>query len=261
MVIGSDIESVLTQFIEEAKNLFGGKQKFNMPPSSSPSATQKPSENAIHSPGDHQSPIRATWYNVGTFSPSAVRHDDPKEAKVGRGHLGVDMSTSAGTPVYAFAPGVVTQVSTTTRGGNNISVKHDKGLSTYYAHLSTVAVHPGDKVDTSTVLGAVGNSGNAGDENKPGETLEGGRTFPHLHFEVHQDGNAVDPAKYITVPPYNAEYAKNPRKYLKFWANDKAKQDAQAFNMKGHLADRKIAFSRDVDRLMKISFAYYKIVK
>ena len=256
MVVGSD--SIFDRLINEVKNLFDSRQREGTPATQTAVPSMK---EPVSSPGGYKPPVRATWYNVGSFSPSAVRHDDPKGAKTGRGHLGIDMSTSAGTPVYAFAPGTVTNVSVSRRGGNNVSVKHDQGLSTYYAHLSTVNVHTGDKVDSNTVIGNVGNSGNAGDENRPGETLENGRTFPHLHFEVHQGGGAVDPAKYMSVPPYNADYAKNPRKYLNFWSNDKAKQDALAFNMKGHLASRRVAFSQDVDKLLKIASLYSKIAE
>lgn len=256
MVASTDSSSKIDALMNEVKNILDSRQRQSAP---APQATQPSKTESVGAPGTFKPPIRATWYNVGAFNPQAVRYDDPKGAKTGRGHKGVDMSTSAGTPVYAFGAGTVTNVSTSKVGGNNVTIKHDGGISTYYAHLSTVAVHPGDKVDTNTVIGAVGNSGNAGDVNRPGETLENGRTFPHLHFEVHTGGGAVDPAKYMTVPPYNGDYAKNPRKYLSFWSNDKAKQDAQAFNMKGHLASRRTAFSRDVDRLLKVAFEFAKL--
>jgi murein DD-endopeptidase MepM/ murein hydrolase activator NlpD len=207
--------------------------------------------------GSYKAPIHGQWYNLGGFDLSMVRYNDPKGAKKGRGHKGVDMSASAGTPIYPMAPGVVTQVSTTKIGGNNLNIKHSNSLSTYYAHMATVNVHPGDKVDINTVIGTVGNSGNAGDMENPSATLEGGRTFPHLHFEVYESGTPVDPAKYFSVPAYNRDYASNPKKYLSFWANDRAKQEAQSFNMKDHMSRR--TASTDPDTLMKVAFEYAKL--
>jgi len=256
--MADSFESYFQGLINQIKSLFSYKKQPSAPAVGTPST---PQTQFIGSPGGYKAPIHGQWYNLGGFDLSMVRYDDPQGAKKGRGHKGVDMSASAGTPIYPMAPGVVTQVSTTKIGGNNVSIKHDNTLSTYYAHMATVNVHPGDKVDTDTIIGTVGNSGNAGDMDNPSVTTEGGRTFPHLHFEVHVGGQAVDPARYFSIPPYNSDYARNPKKYLNFWASDKAKQEAQAFNMKDHLSSRRVAFSRDIDALMKVSFEYYKLTK
>lgn len=256
--MASSFDSYFQGLIDQIKALFSHKNQSSAPAAGTPPS---PPNQSINSPGGYKAPIHGQWYNLGGFDPNMVRYDDPKGAKKGRGHKGVDMSTSAGTPVYPMTSGTVSQVSTTKIGGNNVSVKHSNTLSTYYAHLATVNVRPGDKVTTETIIGTVGNSGNAGDTNNPSTTTESGRTFPHLHFEVHESGQAVDPAKYFSIPPYNRDYASNPKKYLSFWANDKARQDAQAFNMSNHLSSRRTAFSRDVDVLMKVAFEYSQIAK
>lgn len=256
--MADSFDSYFQGLINQIKALFGYKKQPGTPAVSAPPTQEN---QFIGSPGGYKAPIHGQWYNLGGFDLGMVRYDDPKGAQKGRGHKGVDMSASAGTPIYPMAPGIVTQVSTTKIGGNNASVKHSNTLSTYYAHMATVNVRPGDKVDTNTVIGTVGNSGNAGDMDNPSVTTESGRTFPHLHFEVHSNGQAVDPAKYFSIPPYNSQYAKNPKKFLNFWTSDQARQQAQAFNMKDHLASRRVAFSRDVDTLMKIAFEYSKAVK
>lgn len=256
--MADSFEGLYQQLINQIKGLSSPKNSTPAPGTQTPAAAPK---QFVESPGSYKAPIHGQWYNLGGFDLGMVRYDDPKGATKGRGHKGVDMSTSAGTPVYPMAPGTVTQVSTTKIGGNNVSIKHSNTLSTYYAHMATINVHPGDKVDTNTVIGTVGNSGNAGDMDNPSVTTESGRTFPHLHFEVHANGTAVDPAKYFSIPAYDREYARNPKKYLSFWTNEQAKQQAQSFNMKSHMAQQRMAFSRDVDTLMKISFEYAKLAK
>lgn len=242
-----------------------GKLRGLLNPVKSPTAPAAPTPGQaqtqfIEPSGSYKAPIHGQWYNLGGFDLSMVRYNDPKGAKKGRGHKGVDMSASAGTPIYPMAPGVVTQVSTTKIGGNNLTIKHSNTLSTYYAHMATVNAHPGDKVDTNTVIGTIGNSGNAGDMGNPSVTTETGRTFPHLHFEVYESGTPVDPAKYFSIPAYNRDYASNPKKYLSFWASDKAKQDAQSFNMKEHLSTRRVASDR-IDTILKVAFEYSQLAK
>jgi murein DD-endopeptidase MepM/ murein hydrolase activator NlpD len=251
-------EGSFQQLIGKLRSLFNSEKSQPAPATPGPGQAQT---QFIEPSGSYKAPIHGQWYNLGGFDLGMVRYDDPKGAKKGRGHKGVDMSASAGTPIYPMAPGVVTQVSTTKIGGNNVSIKHSNTLSTYYAHMATISVHPGDKVDTNTIIGTVGNSGNAGDMDNPSVTTENGRTFPHLHFEVHSSRTAVDPAKYFSIPAYNREYASNPKKYLSFWTNEQAKQQAQSFNMKDHMSKQRVAFSRDVDALMKISFEYAKLTR
>ena len=62
-------------------------------------------------------------------------------------------------------------------------VRHASGLESIYAHNAANLVRSGDKVDRDTILGHVGSSGRS--------------TGPHLHFEVRQDGQAVDPLPYL----------------------------------------------------------------
>jgi len=235
--MGGDIESNLSQLVEEIKGLFGAKRRFNVP--TTPTA-QKPAENAIPSSGGFVAPIHDEWHSSGGFDLTARRPN-------GRvGHQGVDMRAPAGTPIYPLADGVVTGVGTDPLGGNVVNIQHANGVRSYYAHLSTVNTHKGDKVTTGTIIGAVGNTGNAS------------HTHPHLHFQVWKDNQIQDPAKFFSVPAYTnlsvAEKQRGP------WLSEKAKQEAQAFNMKSHLASRQAAFSKSVDKLLKLSFEYSKVI-
>lgn len=251
-------DSYLLGLIEQAKGLFSSENKKPAPAARAPGEGQS---QFVASPGGFTAPIHGSWHNLGGFDPGMKRYDDDPKAAKGRGHFGVDMSTAAGTPVYSMGAGTVNTVGTDTIGGNIVGIQHAGEVWSYYAHLSTAKVQKGDKVDANTIVGTVGNTGNAGNPKDPLKTQEGGRTWPHLHFGVKEHGSWVDPAKYFSIPAYDREYAKNPGKYQKFWASDAAKQEAEAFNMKEHNAKRRVAFSKKVDRIMKLAFEYANVTK
>jgi murein DD-endopeptidase MepM/ murein hydrolase activator NlpD len=104
---------------------------------------------------------------------------DPIESDK-RFHAGVDLRAATGTPALAAQAGVVTRAGTAGNYGNLVVVDHGNGLQTRYGHLSRIDVKPGDKVAAGQEVGEVGATGRT--------------TGPHLHFEVRQDGHAVDPA-------------------------------------------------------------------
>jgi len=98
-------------------------------------------------------------------------------------HRGVDIAAAPGAPVHATADGVVTRAGVQGGLGKSAFVSHGYGLATRYGHLSKLAVRPGQRVHRGDVLGYVGNTGRS--------------TGYHLHYEVHLDGQAVDPLVYI----------------------------------------------------------------
>jgi murein DD-endopeptidase MepM/ murein hydrolase activator NlpD len=229
-----DFDGYLEQLINEVKGLFGYKRPAA--PVGAPQAAEKP----ITSPGGYTAPLHGSWASSGgfTYQPNSTH---PK------GHMGVDMRSPAGTPVYPLTDGVVTNVGTDPMGGNVVNVQHANNVRTYYAHLSTARVQKGDKVTVNTVLGNVGNTGNAS------------HTFPHCHFQVWQNGQIQDPAHYFSVPAYTNLSAEEQKRGP--WLSEQAKQEAQAFNMQEHVAERRMAFSREVDKLLVLSHEYYKITK
>jgi peptidoglycan hydrolase-like protein with peptidoglycan-binding domain len=95
-------------------------------------------------------------------------------------HPGVDFAAPQGTPVAAAARGCVSSAGWDPGGyGLLVVVAHRMRMTSWYAHLSAIDVHPGQCVVAGTRIGRVGATGHA--------------TGPHLHFELRLDGAAVDP--------------------------------------------------------------------
>lgn len=231
-----DFSTLLSDIQNEVQGLFGARRRYNAPQGARTS-TQPPQE-VITSPGGYTPPIHGQWASSGgfTYQPNPTHP---------RGHMGVDMRAPGGTPIYPMAPGVVSNVGTDPMGGNVVNIQHADGVRTYYAHCSTVSVQKGDKVNTSTQIATVGNTGNAS------------HTVPHLHLQVWKDNQIQDPAKFFSVPSYTNLSAEEQRQGM--WLSPEAKQQAEAFNMREHLEQRRVAFSRDVERLLVLAHKYQKL--
>jgi murein DD-endopeptidase MepM/ murein hydrolase activator NlpD len=102
---------------------------------------------------------------------------------VARPHEGIDVSAPMGTPIEAPAAGVVRSTGWEAGYGNTIEIDHGFGIVTRFAHTSRILVHQGQRVQRGDRIALVGNSGLA--------------TGPHLHYEVHVNGKAVDPLRYV----------------------------------------------------------------
>jgi murein DD-endopeptidase MepM/ murein hydrolase activator NlpD len=95
-------------------------------------------------------------------------------------HPGLDLPARAGTPVAAAGRGCVSFAGWNPGGyGNLVVIAHRLGMTSWYGHLSTIAVRPGRCVVAGTRIGRVGATGYA--------------TGPHLHFELRLRGAAVNP--------------------------------------------------------------------
>jgi murein DD-endopeptidase MepM/ murein hydrolase activator NlpD len=101
----------------------------------------------------------------------------------GRMHEGIDIAVGEGTPVRAAAAGTVIYAGWLGGYGNLVVVDHGNGLSTAYAHNSSLGVGVGQSVAAGQVVSYSGNTGNS--------------TGPHVHFEVRVNGSAVDPLGYL----------------------------------------------------------------
>ncbi len=101
----------------------------------------------------------------------------------GREHRGIDLAVAAGTPVGAGAAGTVITAQYNPSYGNYVQIDHGYGIVTTYAHMSSLAVSPGQWVDRGGLVGYSGSTGNS--------------TGPHLHFEVIQNGNYLNPLDYL----------------------------------------------------------------
>jgi murein DD-endopeptidase MepM/ murein hydrolase activator NlpD len=100
-----------------------------------------------------------------------------------RYHRGIDIAAPYGTPIKSAASGRVTKVSRSWAKGLNIEIQHANGYKTAYFHLHKAAVKSGQAVAQGELIGYEGNSGNS--------------TGPHLHFEIHKNGQPVNPALYV----------------------------------------------------------------
>jgi len=102
----------------------------------------------------------------------------------GRGdHQGVDIAAAPGQPVRASADGIVMRAGVIGGLGTAIYLVHGYGITTRYGHMSKVEVRPGQRVKRGDIIGRVGNTGRS--------------TGYHLHYEVRQDGEPVNPLVYI----------------------------------------------------------------
>lgn len=106
-----------------------------------------------------------------------------------RRHEGIDIFARKGTPVVSTTEGIVTRTGETALGGHVVWVLGPGGQHHYYAHLDQPAVAaPRDRVRPGTLLGYVGNSGNA-------------RTTPaHLHYGVYTNAGPINPYPLLARP-------------------------------------------------------------
>jgi len=98
-------------------------------------------------------------------------------------HKGMDIAAEAGTAVKAAASGLVTHAGNKGDFGHVVEISHGNGYITRYAHNSALHVKSGDFVVKGERIAAMGSSGRS--------------TGSHLHFEVIENGQAVDPRKYL----------------------------------------------------------------
>lgn len=96
-------------------------------------------------------------------------------------HRGTDFAAPTGTPIFAAGDAVVTFAGMKGANGNFVRLRHDNGWDTLYLHMNAIAagIAPGSRIAQGTQIGEVGTTGRS--------------TGPHLHYEVHINGEAVDP--------------------------------------------------------------------
>ena len=96
-----------------------------------------------------------------------------------RFHQGIDLAANAGAPVYSPAAGTVAATGWHGGYGLLVTVRYPQGMQSRYAHLSGVAVSPGQTIRKGQLIGFVGSTGRT--------------TGPHLHYEVRVNGTAINP--------------------------------------------------------------------
>ena len=163
-------------------------------PTPEPEATPTPEPEATPTPKPEQVPGYEVTENDrnGDFLWPVPGYGTVSQGYDATKHTGIDISAEQGVAVIAAADGTVSHVQTwdgsTTTGdqsyGNMVQITHADERTTLYAHLSKVLVSSGDSVSAGETIGYVGNTGNA--------------DGAHLHFEVRQSGQTVDPRPFIT---------------------------------------------------------------
>lgn len=95
-------------------------------------------------------------------------------------HPGIDLATIKGTPVYPIMEGSVVLINYGRFGyGNHVLVDHGNGRQSLYAHLAKIEVKEGEKVTFDSILGLIGSTGKS--------------TGPHLHLQIFDNGNWINP--------------------------------------------------------------------
>ena len=110
-------------------------------------------------------------------------------------HAGMDFAASVGTEIYATGDGVVLRADADASGyGNHVRINHGYGYMTLYGHMSKINVRPGQRVKRGDVIGYVGNTGKS--------------VGPHLHYEVHKNGQTLNPVNFYYNDLSPEDYAR-----------------------------------------------------
>jgi murein DD-endopeptidase MepM/ murein hydrolase activator NlpD len=99
-------------------------------------------------------------------------------------HAGLDFSAPQGTPIYATADGTIMVAGNIGNGyGNHVVIDHGYGYQTLYGHMVRVKASRGQRVKRGDLIGYVGSTGKS--------------TGPHCHYEVHKNGQKLDPVYFF----------------------------------------------------------------
>jgi murein DD-endopeptidase MepM/ murein hydrolase activator NlpD len=123
------------------------------------------------------------WPAAGTITSTYGFRSDPMSGENVH-HDGLDIANETGTPVYAPADGIIKEAGNKQNFGKAVVIEHpETGLKSIYAHLSNYVVLANQFVRRGELIAFIGNTGKS--------------TGPHLHYEIHQNGVPVNPAKFI----------------------------------------------------------------
>ena len=126
------------------------------------------------------------WPVLGHVTDGFGERLDPFSGE-GAFHTGVDVASDYGAPVHATADGIVTIAQDHAGYGRLVVVDHGFGITTWYAHLSSISAVPGTHIKRGEVVGYTGISGRA--------------TGPHVHYEVRMNNAPINPWRYMKSSP------------------------------------------------------------
>lgn len=138
------------------------------------------SETAVKAGKTDVSKVDLDWPVRGAVRSNFGKRTDPINGKH-KFHQGVDIRAARGTPIAAAGDGVVVFAGYGKKYGNNVVIQHADGRQTRYAHADKLYVQEGQAVTQGDEIAAVGTTGRS--------------TGPHLHFEVIENGERINPIK------------------------------------------------------------------
>lgn len=120
--------------------------------------------------------------------PLILPHPGYLSTRFSKSHKGVDIATGLGMPIHPIIDGVVEEVGRDIFGlGNYVSLVHENGFKSKYAHMGKIYVKKGTQVSSENTLGEVG--------------LTGHTSGPHTHLEITLNGEYIDPQKLLPEIP------------------------------------------------------------
>ena len=170
------VQTMLDEMAEELRKQQEAEEAAQHKPISGPSATPQPAA------GYYMWPSSCTRI-TSPFGPRV--HPIYGQLKP---HTGVDIGAWYGTEIYAAASGTVTAAVLdfgSVGYGSYVAIYHPNGTTTLYAHMSSLAVSPGQTVSQGQIIGYVGSTGAS--------------NGPHIHFEIRQNGVCTDPVPYFNM--------------------------------------------------------------
>ena len=121
----------------------------------------------------------------GTITSTFGHRENPFGGENVETHKGLDIRGPVGSSVKSMAKGEVEFAGLRGGFGNCIMLKHGNGFETLYGHLSRILVRVGQKIDIGQQIGLIGSTGRS--------------TGPHLHYEIHKNGEKIDPKNFLTL--------------------------------------------------------------
>jgi murein DD-endopeptidase MepM/ murein hydrolase activator NlpD len=135
----------------------------------------------------YQAPPQAsgalTWPAPSTYVTSSYGYRNHPIFGTSRFHSGVDIAADYGDPIAAADSGTVIYSDWMSGYGYTVIIDHGNGISTLYAHNSSLYVGNGQYVNKGQQIAGAGSTGYS--------------TGPHLHFEVRVNGSTINPMSYF----------------------------------------------------------------
>lgn len=147
--------------------------------------TKAATRHHIHSEsGLEKLPVVAPFGAPHQISTTFGPHLDPFTGRQAV-HEGIDFAGAEGDTVLAPADGVVLKTGTNSSSGLVLTLGHENGLTTVYAHLAKFLVQRGRNVKRGTPIALLGSTGRS--------------SGAHLHYEIRRNGTAIDPGKALLL--------------------------------------------------------------